>query len=242
MWKDIQEVNGWYISETFLIHGQTLSNPTWLSEKNLRAYWKHWYDLAQSGKPFTFKRVGAHDSDAHGDSDDPEEEGDEQVDNKSKEGDDGEVAKEENLEDEEKVDDQPGEDDNSGVDSQSGKKNAEDGESEDSVCQLWRIRRPENPQHCLDRSGQRLWVPFMFKRCSSPSENTVSANLWPHDVLSFWEQCSYRCFRSPLPNPYTRAINEQIITSYSLLISLINLLVSPSPHTVDNSIFKFYCT
>ena len=170
MWKDIQEVNGWYISETFLIHGRTLSNPTRLSEKNLRAYWKHWYDLAQSGKPFTFKRVGAHDSDAHGDSDDPEEEGDEQVDNRSKEGDDGEVAKEDDLEDEEKVDDQPGEDDNSGVGSQSGKKNAKDGESEDSGVDSQSEKKDIQDEDADSHPGKKLLTP---DQCHSEGEKVA---------------------------------------------------------------------
>ena len=47
---------------------------------------------------------------------------------------------------------------------------------------------------------------------------------------------------SPLVRIHTpEAISERIITSNTLLISLINSLASPSPHTVDNSICKIYC-
>lgn len=60
-WKDIENQNKWYISQAFLIEGKTFKNPTRLSEKDLRAYWKHWLNSSQSGKPFTFKKVGAFD-------------------------------------------------------------------------------------------------------------------------------------------------------------------------------------
>ena len=47
---------------------------------------------------------------------------------------------------------------------------------------------------------------------------------------------------SPLVRIHTpEALSERIITSNTLLISLINSLTSPSPHTVNNSICKIYC-
>lgn len=68
MWKGIREANEWYLGESFLLPKHTFDNPTWLSEVSLRAYWRHWYNLSQSGQPFTFKRTGAHDVDGHSDS------------------------------------------------------------------------------------------------------------------------------------------------------------------------------
>lgn len=64
-WKGIREANEWFIDETFLLSLRTFDNPTRLTEHNLRAYWKHWYNLSQSGKPFTFKRTGARDPSSH---------------------------------------------------------------------------------------------------------------------------------------------------------------------------------
>ena len=120
------------------------------------------------------------------------------------------------------------------------------------LCQLWRLRGPENPQHCLDRSGQCLQVSLTFERCSGPSENTVSAYLWPKDVLLFQEQCSYCCFKSPLLNPYARSHQQAnhyvqytpylsyqftriTITSYcrqlywQVLLHLVNVLLVTTP-------------
>ena len=72
MWKGIREANEWYLGESFLLPKHTFDNPTRLSETSLRAYWKHWYNLSQSGQPFTFKRTGAHDVDARSDSGEPQ--------------------------------------------------------------------------------------------------------------------------------------------------------------------------
>ena len=58
-WKGIKVAPEQYISKKFLLSGQTLENPTRLLEHNVRAYWNHWYQLAQSGHPFAFKRVAA---------------------------------------------------------------------------------------------------------------------------------------------------------------------------------------
>lgn len=73
MWKGIREANEWYINKPFLLPSRTFDNPTRLSESDLRAYWKHWYNSFQSGKPFTFKRTGARDAGAHNSSDEPKE-------------------------------------------------------------------------------------------------------------------------------------------------------------------------
>lgn len=56
-WKGIAKKNQWYISEQFLLPGKTLDNPSRLAEATLRAYWKHWFDLACSGVILTFKRI-----------------------------------------------------------------------------------------------------------------------------------------------------------------------------------------
>ena len=72
MWKGIREANEWYLGESFLLPKHTFDNPTQLSETSLRAYWKYWYNLSQSGQPFTFKRTGAHDVDARSDSGEPQ--------------------------------------------------------------------------------------------------------------------------------------------------------------------------
>ena len=58
-WKEIIRNNGWYINESFLLKGRTFGNPTRLPEKDLRAYWQHWYDLAKLGQHFTFERTGS---------------------------------------------------------------------------------------------------------------------------------------------------------------------------------------
>ena len=62
-WKEIASWNSWYIDENFLLDGRILCNPTQLSEMDLRAYWKHWYDLEHSGEGFTFKHVGSYNLD-----------------------------------------------------------------------------------------------------------------------------------------------------------------------------------
>jgi len=72
MWKGIKEANEWYLEESFLLPKHTFDNPTRLAEGSLRAYWKHWYSLSQSGKPFAFKRTGAYDANAYSDSGEPQ--------------------------------------------------------------------------------------------------------------------------------------------------------------------------
>jgi hypothetical protein len=57
-WSSIKESTRWYIRKKFLLPNHSLNNPVRISESTLRAYWNHWYNLAQSGQPFTFKRVG----------------------------------------------------------------------------------------------------------------------------------------------------------------------------------------
>jgi len=54
-WQKVQAHNNWYIDEDFLLKGMTLHNPTRLSEAIVKAYWGHWYDLAQEGQHFCFK-------------------------------------------------------------------------------------------------------------------------------------------------------------------------------------------
>jgi hypothetical protein len=58
-WQNIKQQNDWYISSTFLLPNRVIENPTRLGESDLRAYWKLWYRLSQSGQNFTFKRVGS---------------------------------------------------------------------------------------------------------------------------------------------------------------------------------------
>lgn len=60
-WSNIRESASWYIHEKFLLPEHPLNNPTRISEDALRAYWSHWHELAQSGQPFGFKRVGLPD-------------------------------------------------------------------------------------------------------------------------------------------------------------------------------------
>jgi hypothetical protein len=60
-WSNIRESTSWYIHENFLLPKYPLNNPTRMSEDALRAYWSHWYKLAQSGQQFGFKRVGLPD-------------------------------------------------------------------------------------------------------------------------------------------------------------------------------------
>ena len=67
------EADEWYIGKTFLLPEHTLNNPTQLPEGNLRAYWKYSYDLFQSGKSFTFKKISTHDANAYSNSDKPKE-------------------------------------------------------------------------------------------------------------------------------------------------------------------------
>ena len=69
MWKGITDSNSWYISKEFRLRGEVFGNPTRLPESVLRAFWRHWYKLSQSGKPFTFKRTSARDEDAGNTSD-----------------------------------------------------------------------------------------------------------------------------------------------------------------------------
>ena len=57
-WSSIKESTRWYIRKRFLLPNHSLNNPVRISESTLRAYWDHWYNLAQSDQPFTFKRVG----------------------------------------------------------------------------------------------------------------------------------------------------------------------------------------
>ena len=110
MWKGIREANEWYLGESFLLPKHTFDNPTRLSETSLRAYWKHWYNLSQSGQPFTFKRTGAHDVDARSDSGEPQ----------------GELPKEDMSEEETKGR-SSGEEEEEEVDGLPGKSDAEDG-------------------------------------------------------------------------------------------------------------------
>ena len=57
-WAEVIKNNAWYINEHFLLPNIPLSNPDWFSGGDLKAYWRHWYKLAESGQHFTFKRVG----------------------------------------------------------------------------------------------------------------------------------------------------------------------------------------
>ena len=66
MWKGITESNSWYISKEFCLYREVFGNPTCLPESTVRAFWRHWYKMAQSGNPFTFKRTSACDEDATG--------------------------------------------------------------------------------------------------------------------------------------------------------------------------------
>ena len=66
MWKGITDSNSWYISKEFRLPREVFGNPTCLPESVLRAFWRHWYKLAQSGKPFTFKRTSVREEDATG--------------------------------------------------------------------------------------------------------------------------------------------------------------------------------
>ena len=61
-WKDIKAAPRQYISTRFILDRHAFNNPTHLHDCALRAYWKHWYGLAQSGHPFSFKAVVAADS------------------------------------------------------------------------------------------------------------------------------------------------------------------------------------
>ena len=84
-WKEISKNNEWYIDETFLLRGKKLSNPTRLSENNVRAYWRHWFHLAKSGQHFTFKKVGDYRPDnKNGSSEDKDD--DDEEDNLSDDG------------------------------------------------------------------------------------------------------------------------------------------------------------
>jgi hypothetical protein len=57
-WKSVSENPEWYISRTFLLPGKPFENQTRLGEAHLRAYWRHWFDLADSDDlEFTFKRT-----------------------------------------------------------------------------------------------------------------------------------------------------------------------------------------
>ena len=58
-WKDIKASPEQYISKKFLLNNQVLENPTRLHDHVIKAYWKHWHTLAQSGHPFTFKTTAA---------------------------------------------------------------------------------------------------------------------------------------------------------------------------------------
>lgn len=104
-WLDIKAHNSYYLHQSFLL-GQDLSNPTRMSDWSVRAYWKHWYKLEQSGKPLSFKRVGQYREDedtSGGEGLDEDEEDQNQYD--AKEG--GENTEMDNGEDEGK--EQPGE-------------------------------------------------------------------------------------------------------------------------------------
>ena len=56
-WGKIQAHNKWYINEDFLLRGMTFCNPNQVSEVIVKAYWSHWYDLAQAGQQFCFKSI-----------------------------------------------------------------------------------------------------------------------------------------------------------------------------------------
>jgi hypothetical protein len=107
MWKAIRKKNRWYIRDSFLLPKRTFDNPTRLSESDLRAYWKHWYDLSQAGRPFTFKRAGAYDATICSDSDEPQEGGPKE--NTSEEEEQPTRDREPQEEEEEEVEGQPGE-------------------------------------------------------------------------------------------------------------------------------------
>ena len=62
-WRDIQAAPRQYISSKFLLSGHTFQNPTRLPERSVKAYWNHWYTLAQSGQQFTFKTAATVGSD-----------------------------------------------------------------------------------------------------------------------------------------------------------------------------------
>ena len=68
-WAGLVQNNEWYIDEKLLIFNRKLRDPSRMAETDVRAYWKHWYNLAQSGKHFMFKRVGDYKPDEGGDSD-----------------------------------------------------------------------------------------------------------------------------------------------------------------------------
>ena len=57
-WGEIIKDNAWYIDECFLLPNRVLSNPDRFHGDEVRAFWTHWYKLAESGQHFTFKRVG----------------------------------------------------------------------------------------------------------------------------------------------------------------------------------------
>lgn len=56
-WGKVLAHNEWYIDKVFLLKGKTLFNPNQISEATIKAYWDHWYQLAQKGQEFSFKTV-----------------------------------------------------------------------------------------------------------------------------------------------------------------------------------------
>lgn len=57
-WSEITKDNSQYIDKSFLLDGWVFGNPTRISEADLRAFWKCWYQKQESKEPFAFKRVG----------------------------------------------------------------------------------------------------------------------------------------------------------------------------------------
>jgi hypothetical protein len=131
-WKGIREANEWFIDETFLLSLRTFDNPTRLTEHNLRAYWKHWYNLSQSGKPFTFKRTGARDPSSHTNNNEPNEENlpKEDMATKQRKGPTKDRVPEEDKV--EKMISQADESDDEKVESQAGESDADDEEKADN--------------------------------------------------------------------------------------------------------------
>jgi hypothetical protein len=62
MWSEVIKCPEWYTDERFLLTDTKFFNPDRISEIDVKAYWRHWYDLQKSGQPFTFKRVGMYKS------------------------------------------------------------------------------------------------------------------------------------------------------------------------------------
>ena len=54
-WGEIIKDNAWYIDECFLLPNRVLSNPDRFRGDEVRAFWTHWYKLAESGQHFTLR-------------------------------------------------------------------------------------------------------------------------------------------------------------------------------------------